>query len=315
MKGGKKKIRRKKKRRKTKWRKWRGLGSGIGSDTVLAEKAAAATTITIEAGTNLREDATSTGEDIAMLIKVGPDPVSVSEIETERFRSWSVPVGPLLLVLFGVVTWVLGVVESLVDNAFWDGLEAVLDVSAWELVAPLETVLLRAVSEVLLVGTGMTMLALFLSVIFVCTYGIAQKHGAAKPLGRVFEWAVRAISGIGVVRWRAALAMTTTEGGVAFTPPIRITVVKWKELAVVLCRVEERGEVDGKEKSLPIEFVSAGDITPAVDMCPRHELGIGAGTRASGGGVGGSFGLGLFLLGFVVWGSRGKRLHRSRERR
>lgn len=289
-----------------------------GSDAA----AATATITTIEAGTSPGEDTPSTGEDVAMPTKVGLDPVSVSEIGTERFRSWSVPVGPLLLVLFGVVAWVSGVVESLAGNAFWDGLGAVPDVPAWELVAPLETVLLRAVSEVLPVNTGMTMLAFFLSVVLVYGHAVTQQHGAAESLGRVFGWAVWAVSGVGVViravvRWRAALAMATTEGGVAFAPPVRITVVRWEELAVVLCGVvdEEGGQVNGTEKSLPLEFVSTGDIVPAVGMCPRHELGVGAGTKASGGGVGGSFGLGLFLLGFVVWGSGGKRLRGSREGR
>ncbi|KAL0637684.1 hypothetical protein Q9L58_003244 [Maublancomyces gigas] len=292
-----------------------------GSDASEAATAATTTaaTTTTETGTSPRKDTPPTSEDVAVPTKVGLDPVSVSEIGTERFRSRSVPFGPLLLVLFGVVAWVSGVVEYLAGNAFRDGLQAVPDAPAWELVAPLETVLLKAVSEVLPVNTGVTIL---LSVALICAHAVARGRGAAESLGRVFGWAVGAVSGAGVViravvRWRAALAMTTTEGGVAFAPPVKITVVRWEELAVVLCGVVEEvgGEVGGMEGSLPIEFVSTGDIAPAAGMCPRHELGIGAGTRGLGGDVGGSFGLGLFLLGFVVWGSGGKRLRGSREGR
>lgn len=301
-------------------------GWSWGSSTTPAEGAAAAaaiTTTTTTAITEAIDDLPRAEEDTYLVAvpNVGSDLVSISEVGSRRLGYWSIPVRPLFLVLLGVFAWILGVGGYLAGGTFWDGLKAVPDVPAWELVAPLETMLLRLVSEVLPVDTGKTMLALFLSVVFARAHAVVQTHGAAESLSRVFGWAVGAVGGVGVLigtvmRWKAALAMTTTDGGVAFSPSREVTGVEWEEVGVVSYSVvEEGGEINGWEKSLPIEFVSARDIVPAVDMCPRHELGIGAGTRVSGGGAGGSFGLGLFFLGVVVWGSGGRRMRRRGERR
>lgn len=219
---------------------------------------------------------------------------------------WTFPVWSLLLVFVAItlLAWISRVRQSLTGNVLWDGI--VPGTLAWEPIAPLETALLKIGWQLLPVNSGTTALALFLSVVFADIYAVARGRVAMGSSSSLFGWIVGVVSGAaavtrGVMRWRGALAMTTTEGRVVFTLPEAVTGAVWEGVK----------EVSGYEEHLPIEFVSAGDIAPAVDMCPRHELGIGAGTGGLRDGTGSLFGLGLFLLGFLVWGSGRRQLRRS----
>lgn len=220
----------------------------------------------------------------------------------------TVPVWPLLLVFVAItlLAWISRVERSLADNVLWGGIWMVPGTLAWESIAPLETVLFKIGWQLLPVGAGTAALALLLSAVFADICAVVRGRAAMRRSSSLFGWTTGIVGGAGavtrgVMRWRGAFAMTTTEGRVVFTPPEIVTGMGW----------EGAEEVSRYEESLPTEFVPAGDIAPAVYMCPRYELGIGAGTGELGGGAGSSFGLGLFLLGFLVWGSGGRQLRRS----
>lgn len=218
---------------------------------------------------------------------------------------WTVPIWPLLLVFVAItlVAWILRVWQSLTGNVLWDGVWIDPGTPAWEFIAPLETVLLKIGWQLFPVNVGTTALTLFLSVVLADICAVARGRAVIGSSSSLFGWTAGAASGAvavsrGVMRWRGALAMTTTEGSVVFTSPEVVTGTEWEGVKAS----------SGYEEYLPIEFVSAGDTAPT---CPRHELGIGAGTGGLGSGAGTSFGLGLFLLGFLVWGSGGRQLRRS----